>query len=481
MKKNLRFLIIIILGLIFVPFNVKAKASVSVSASNSSIEKGNSVTFYVKVSNVAVATISGTSSGQTNGCSINEKILSTSNVSKTYQTTCKSSNVGQINFTVIVNYTDESYTTDKVTKSTTINVVKARDPDSNNYLSSLSVDGYDINPSFNKDIMEYSLNLNSNVSEIKINGDKASKYSSLSGTGTFPVDEGPNSFEIKVVSETEIPRIYKLVVNVEDTNPIKVTIDGKEYTIIKNSKNLTIPNNYTLSTIKINDIDVPCFINDITKITLIALKDSEGNISYFKYDNGNYTKYIELNSASFTIYPINPDTIPYKGWNTTEITINNETVSVLKYKDLSNYYLIYGMDLSTGKYNYYLYDTINGTYQVFDEELFNKLNEDNTYYLYMLCGAAALIMICIIIMIVLSKSKKKQKINKEPISEEKSPIDSNNSNEEDSTIMAKPLSKRELKKLAKREKQEAALKNAEENKNQEDNKQEEENYNILDD
>ena len=77
------------------------------------------------------------------------------------------------------------------------------------------------------------------------------------------------------------------------------------------------------------------------------------------------------------------------------------------------------MDLNTGENHYYLYDSINDTYQVFDEELFNSLNSDVEFYMYMLFGASGLIVLCLVIILCISKNKnKKDKKNKDVIEEE---------------------------------------------------------------
>ena len=57
--------------LCFIPF-IKADAGVSVYPNYSTVTKGSTVTFIVKLTDAAAWSIKGSSSGATNGCSINE-------------------------------------------------------------------------------------------------------------------------------------------------------------------------------------------------------------------------------------------------------------------------------------------------------------------------------------------------------------------------------------------------------------------------
>ena len=63
------------------------------------------------------------------------------------------------------------------------------------------------------------------------------------------------------------------------------------------------------------------------------------------------------------------------------------------------------MNLGTGAKDYYLYDSKEETYQVFNEELFNSLIDDANFYLYMLLGSAGVILLCLIIIIALCKKR----------------------------------------------------------------------------
>ena len=72
---------------------------------------------------------------------------------------------------------------------------------SNNYLKSLSIDGYSLSPEFNKDTTEYTVEVPNGTDKITIDASKEDSTASISGTGEKEVAEGTNKFEINVEAE----------------------------------------------------------------------------------------------------------------------------------------------------------------------------------------------------------------------------------------------------------------------------------------
>ena len=407
--KKIFILFICIFGYIA---TVKAAPSYSLNVSQNTIENGKSVTASITVRNTGSWHIKIISSGNTYGCS-NEWSGENSNGengSKTFSTTCKASSLGKIAFTISGDITDTSYNTVYLSGTKTVNVVEPRPLSTINSLKSLSVDDYSISPEFSSDVLEYSVEVPANKNTIKINAIKTDSKSTIDGTGEKEVEEGSNRFEIVVTAENGDKRTYILVVNVKDTNPINVVINNSNYTIVKNTKNINIPDGFSEEKITIDGTEITAFKNNNIDIIIVPLKDEKGNIKFFKYENGQYKPYITVETNNINLYLIEKDNVPYNGFNKTNITINNNDLVAFKYKNLSNYYLVYGMDLSTGKEGYYLYDKNNNTFQLFDEELFNSLVNENTMYLYMFIGSLGVILICIIVILLLLKKKNKANV-----------------------------------------------------------------------
>ena len=48
------------------------------------------------------------------------------------------------------------------------------------------------------------------------------------------------------------------------------------------------PEGYEESTININGTDIPSYTSNITKFTIVGIKDEKGNIKYAIYEKDNY-------------------------------------------------------------------------------------------------------------------------------------------------------------------------------------------------
>ena len=418
MKKKLLLLIPCVIGL-----NVHA-ASVNVTSSANYIEAGNRVTFYINMQGVGAWSLQGNGYGATSNCSLGDNGTGDSgtgtNINKTLSVTCTSTSVGQIGFSVTGNVSSvnsEKIDTINVNTSKIVTVTAPREKDTNNYLKSIQVGEYALSPTFNKDTLEYTVNVPSTVNKVKIDAIKESSYATVSGTGEVEVNEGVNTFEIKVLSETGSERIYKVIVNVKDDNPINVKINDSEYVVVKNAKNLETPSGYEAKTIKISNFDIPAFYSETTGFTLVPLKDSKGDVSYAIYDEtkNTYILYNENKSDQLILYIKN---IPNEkeGFQKTTIKINNETYEALQSED-GSLTLIYAMNIVTGKENYYIYDKEENSYVIYNDKMLLTVKEELLKYknviLYM---AGGLIFLLLLLMIVLlKKSKKKKVIITEPL------------------------------------------------------------------
>lgn len=281
----------------------------------------------------------------------------------------------------------------------------------NNNLSSLAVEGYELSTPFDKNTLEYTVSVPSDVEKITINAAVEDKTASLIGTGEFEVSEGENKFEIKVTAQNGGLKTYTLKINVEDKNPIEVVIDNEKYTVVKRVKSLEIPRTYEETTENINGIDVPAFKSTITNFTLIGLKNISGEVSLYLYDNGVYTKYTEINTSGIVIFPKETKNIP-KDYTKTEIEINGIKVTAYKYKKQTNFYLIYGVNIETGKEGLYEYDTENSSIIKYNSEIIDELNKriDNYFLIIAVLGVESLVLLTVLLITnVKRKSKKRNK------------------------------------------------------------------------
>lgn len=419
MKSKIKALLILSLLFVF-PSIVNAAGTASISGP-SSVEVGSTFTTSVTVKNTAAWKIKINSSGSTSGCSQNFSDVTSNgnNTTKTFSVKCKATSIGAIGFTVTGDITSADGSNTNVSLSKRVTVTEVKPKSSDNFLKDLSIDGYKLTPEFNKDTLEYSVTVPSTVDKVNILATKNDSTASIDGIGEKEVVEGANPFEIVVTAQNGSTRTYQLNVIVEDIDPIEIIIENKKYTIVKRSDKLEKPTGFDETTVKIGDIEVPAFKSDILKITLVGIKDSDGNISLAIYNNGKYELYNEINSNQITIYllelPKNDKFI------TKSIKINEKKVKVYKYKDSSKYSLVYGKNVETGEEGYYMYDEKENTFQRYNDEQIKDLQNEIKNYLYVIyafSGCLVLIFISFIISIF-AKKKAKKRINKKIEQEEK--------------------------------------------------------------
>lgn len=296
-----------------------------------------------------------------------------------------------------------------------------------NDLKSLSVEGFEITPAFDKDVTEYSVVVPENTTEITINAEENDSAASVTGAGTQTVTQGTNTFQIVVRAENGSEKTYNLTVEVKDANPINVTIGDETLTVVKIKEYLPVPNAYQETTVNINDFEIPAYTSELTGFTLVGLKDSSGNINLYIYneEDNTYEIYNELKLSNLTIYPINTDKV-LDGYKSGTITINDIEVKSFYVNDDSRFAIIYGINVETGEEGFFKYDKNDQTAIKYDDEMINVLNEKINLYTYIIFGFIGLFVLMFIILICALKGKKKHKSknkeNKEKLAEKKDDI-----------------------------------------------------------
>ena len=267
---------------------------------------------------------------------------------------------------------------------------------------------YEISPEFDRDTLEYTVTVPTGTTLVNVSATRNDSTASVDGDGEIEVTEGLNTVPIVVTAQNGDEKTYTLIINVEDQNPINVTIDGNNYTVVKSDTLLTAPTTFTATTVAIDGFDIPAFVNDAIGYTLVGLKDDAGNISLYRYQNGEYSLYNELTSKSYTLVPVAFDA--ELDYIKTTVEINGATVDAYKYSEDSNLYIIHAINLETNEEDLYLYDPESGAAILFDESFIQDTNETIQYYTYVIIAfAGALFLMLILIFVLLHSTKKKQK------------------------------------------------------------------------
>ena len=246
---------------------------------------------------------------------------------------------------------------------------------SNNYLIELSIDGATITPDFDKETLEYSVELDSSVEKINIKAKTENSKASVVGAGEVEVNEGNNEIKLTVRAENGNERVYIINALVKEINPIEVEVNDKKYHIVKKESLLGEVEGFKKEMIEIYNEEIPALYNETTKYTLVALRDEKGNTSLFIYDkkDNSFTKFNEINVNGLRINVLDVDNEEY---TKDEIEINDKKIVVYK-KDKYKYYLIYGTNIETGKTSWYAYDKDENTLQRYIESKSNKTTKSD--------------------------------------------------------------------------------------------------------
>lgn len=282
-------------------------------------------------------------------------------------------------------------------------------------LSNIVIEGYELTPTFDKNVTEYELTVPNDVEMVNIQASKADNTASVKGAGETTLSEGSNKIEIVVTAQKGNTKTYILNITRQELNPIYVTVDGKQYSVVRKADNLELPSYYSSTTIMIGDDEVPAFESEITGFTLVGLKDEEGNISLYIYNtDGSYKKYEQFTTEGVTFIVLETDEI-LKGFESVNVTINDQEVKAYKMTiSDADFVIVYGMNAKTGEKGWYQYDLREGSFQRYQTSVIISLQDDvKEYFLMVIVFAIGLgLSIIMIICLMILNSKKKRKLVK---------------------------------------------------------------------
>ena len=419
----------IILFLAFIPIIVNATSGKISVTSTSTVVVGNKVTVTVTLSGSDIGswqmtlnydksylqlTNSSAEAGGTVMASSVTKPITSKKYTFTFKTLKKGSTTVSVKSYEAYAFSDMQEI-NLTSGSKTIKIITQEELEASyskdNNLKSLSVEGYELDKTFDKNTLDYSVNVNEGTTSIKINATANDKKASINGDGVVNVTAGTNVFKIVVRAENGSEKIYNLTINVIDQNPINVTINNNNYTVIKLRDNFECSGSFSESTVKINDIDIPSCYNENLNYQLVGLKLSDGTIESYIYENNNYKKYVEVIGTSLKLI-INDYNGEIEGLTKYVEEIDGTEYNVFKKNANSKYYIVYGTNIENGKKDFYSYDTISKTFSLYDKEEAKENNNLNNLYLYVIIAFGSCLFLAIICVIsLLNKISRIKKLN----------------------------------------------------------------------
>lgn len=300
---------------------------------------------------------------------------------------------GHANFKIGSNEVTITVTSRDGSSQTIYKITVIRQNLASTYLMNLEVEGYRLNPPFDKTNMYYEVTVPVSVDVVKINATAEDPMSSVSGIGYKSLQFGENRFYVTVESASGVIRSYQIVITRQESdenllltleNDLEVEFDPEfdpyqnEYTLIVPDKTTevtltgTVSENSTVTgletvSVAIGEIEhlitvtsqsgeVNTYVIKIvrypsTNTNLIELIPSDGELEYSN-DITEYTLEVEdsVYIMSFTATPEDPDatvsgtdfTVLDYGLNVITITVTAEdgetqriiTITVIRMKDL---------------------------------------------------------------------------------------------------------------------------------------------------
>lgn len=313
-------------------------------------------------------------------------------------------------------------------------------------LSSITIAGANLNPAFAKWTMDYVCYVANGVTSVNISA-VATQGGRIEIAGNYTnLNVGSNNITITSYAPngkamTYKVNIYRLEPPTEPPSTEPPTEVPSDADIVVNGNNMTvsssfsaedIPEGFELDLFEYDGKEVFCVKNEELKLTLLNLKDKDGNGGFYVYDNKEFYEYKYIGFADNTYYIFDSRKADKKPeGNETEFTIGETTLKGFVDAEDSDFVYFYAMN-SKGEYGWYIFDKKENTIQRkmntssmnFEKETETesetqtseedttageKKGEKNTdivkLILFVAIGVAVLIIIIMVIVIVSKKKK----------------------------------------------------------------------------
>ena len=229
-------------------------------------------------------------------------------------------------------------------------------------LASLQVSPGTLTPAFSADRTTYSLQVDEDVTSVVVSASAADGNATTSVSGANSIQKGKNTVRVTVTAENGAVKVYTINVQAgEDVGDPVATIDGKEYSFVMNEDGLEAPEGFTAGTTTYKDWDVLSYESPNKKITVVCLKDEDGENHWFIMDAEKdvFTPYQEY-SSQYNRYIITavPDGVAIPdGFKETTLKIGDNSVVAYQSDDIADKdsYLVYAINVE-GEEGFYEYD-----------------------------------------------------------------------------------------------------------------------------
>ena len=229
-------------------------------------------------------------------------------------------------------------------------------------LSSLQVSPGTLSPAFSAGRTTYAMQVAEDVTSIVVSATAADSKATTSVSGANSIQKGRNTVRVTVTAENGAVKVYTINVQAgEDVGDPVATIDGADYEFVMSEDGLEAPEGFTAGTTTYKDWDVLSFQSPNKKITVVCLKDEDGENHWYIMDaeKDTFTPYQEY-SSQYNRYIIiaAPEGVEIpEGFTETTLKIGDNEVVAYQSADVADkdLYLVYAVNVE-GEEGFYEYD-----------------------------------------------------------------------------------------------------------------------------
>lgn len=312
------------------------------------------------------------------------------------------------------------------TTTTTTTNNEETEKSTNNLLSSLTVDKGELSPTFDPNITDYTVELDYDVDTINIEAACQDLTASIiEGLGVHELNEGDNGIVVGVRAEDGSVRNYTINAKVAEAPKVTIKYNNEDYTIVSKYKDVTIPETFEETTLKINEQEVKALKSEKYQLTLLYLNKGEEN-KFYLYDEESSEVLGEFRTLSFNgkiyvVYPIDAKMQNQDHMIFTKVKIGEEEYDGWIYEDekQKDFYVVYLVN-DLGEKAFYRYDSVENSLQRLGSEIIpvEEETENNNYIYYIVVGIGVLVIAAIGYGVYYSTKKKRYQNRKKLQTEE---------------------------------------------------------------
>lgn len=273
-----------------------------------------------------------------------------------------------------------------------------------NALASLTVSAGELSPAFDGNNTNYEVNVDAKVTSITIDAKATDAKASVSGTGEHALQVGANTLQVVCKAENGSTKTYTITVNVDETPQVYLKLNKQKLGVVRNVKDLGIPESFEATTIKIEENEVTAYHSNNMNKTILYLVNEKGEKNFYLYDEkeGVTSIFIPVTVLGRNVYIIDvkKDDVKVDHTKFNKIQIDNNTFEGWTFTDDKNYSLIMVMN-QKGEKVIYQYEATENTLQLYHQVKQEQSNQPKQQKNIMIYVFAATTVVFALISLVL--------------------------------------------------------------------------------